>query len=66
MDNSHKVGDYVVIKPTPPVVGKVIRVHENGHIVVKWPSGVESYGAEESYITVLSARTVAQILSKER
>jgi hypothetical protein len=56
MDIHHEVGDFVIIKPHTPIVGKVVKVHENGDIVVKWPSGHKSYGPTESYVTVLSVR----------
>lgn len=61
MDNKHEVGDFVIIKPHAPVVGKVVKVHDGGHITVKWPSGTKSFGSVESYQTVLSARMAAYL-----
>jgi hypothetical protein len=63
MDNNHEIGDFVTIKPYRPVVGKVIKIHENGQITLRWPSGMESVHEGENFQTYLSAHT-AEILSE--
>lgn len=61
MDTKHEVGDFVILKPYPPVVGKVIKVHENGMVTILWPSGTKSTFQAEKYKTVLSARNINYI-----